>query len=219
MTDQRILVFSPHPDDVELFLGGTLLRHVSEGAVVKVVMMTLGEKGSVLSILSSKREASVKQTRAEELRFRFQLAPSVEVALMGITDREIFETEEMIVRVLQEVERFEPTCVYLPESSKANSLYFHPDHIITGKIVESAVARQPRTIARRYFHSSAPTTFIDISDFHLANLTAMRCYKSQYSWTASPPFLLHLLEADRYVRTRRYGKRIGSKFAEAFREA
>ena len=219
MTDSRILAFSPHPDDVELFLGGALLRHVSEGAVVKVVMMTLGEKGSVLSILSSKREAVVKRTRAEELRCRFELSPSVDVAIMGITDREIVETEEMIVRVLQEIERFEPTCIYLPESSKAKSFYFHPDHLITGKIVESAVARQTRTIALRYFHSSVPTTFVDISDFHRANLTAMRCYKSQYRWSASHPFLLHILEADRYVRTRRYGKRIGSKFAEAFREA
>ena len=44
----RILIFCPHPDDVELFLGGTMLKHLSEGAAVKIVMMTYGEKGSIL---------------------------------------------------------------------------------------------------------------------------------------------------------------------------
>ena len=215
----RIIVFSPHPDDVELFVGGTLLRHLNEGARVRIVMMTLGEKGSILSILSRRQQESVRRTRSQELAQRFERAPAMQVIVMGIPDREIAETEALVKRVRDQIEDFRPTCVYVPESRKEASYYTHPDHLTTGRIVEAAAAELRQPVCVRYFHSKHPTTYVDVTAFEAENLAALRCYRSQYQWTASPPFLLHMLERDRRRRLRRYGQMVGAELAEAFRES
>ena len=41
----RIMVISPHPDDESIGCGGTISKHVAEGDVVQVELLTSGEKG------------------------------------------------------------------------------------------------------------------------------------------------------------------------------
>jgi LmbE family N-acetylglucosaminyl deacetylase len=41
-----LLVFGPHPDDLEIGLGGTIARHVDLGSTVGLCDMTAGEMGS-----------------------------------------------------------------------------------------------------------------------------------------------------------------------------
>ena len=41
-----LLVFGPHPDDLEIGLGGTIARHVAHGSTVGLCDMTAGEMGS-----------------------------------------------------------------------------------------------------------------------------------------------------------------------------
>jgi LmbE family N-acetylglucosaminyl deacetylase len=41
----RVLVVMPHPDDCELFCGGTVARLIESGKEVRVIKMTSGEKG------------------------------------------------------------------------------------------------------------------------------------------------------------------------------
>ena len=214
----RVLVFSPHPDDVEIFLGGTFLKHLKEGSAVEVVMMTYGEKSSLVSLLGEKQKQTVKQMRIEEMRRRFQLVPSVKVVFMGLPDRGVRQTEQTIVQALNEFERFKPSCAYLPESTAEMSYYSHLDHLETGRIAESAAARYSDKVRLRYFHSKKPNTYIDMSAFHETNLKALHCYKSQYQWHTGLPFLLHLYDKVRTRRTRAWGQRAGSEFAEAFRE-
>ena len=42
----KILIVFSHPDDAELYSGGTIARLVASGREVRVVKMTMGEKGS-----------------------------------------------------------------------------------------------------------------------------------------------------------------------------
>jgi LmbE family N-acetylglucosaminyl deacetylase len=214
----RILIFCPHPDDVELFLGGTMLKHLSEGAAVKIAMMTYGEKGSILSLLGPAKMAEVKQTRIEEIEARLRLIPSVGVAFLNLPDRDVRQTEETVRRAMNEFDDFSPTCVYLPEAIKDQTFYEHPDHLATGLIAETAAARHPAKVVHRYYHSRQPNTLVDVSSFYEENLAGLRCFKTQYSWHTGIPFLLRHYEIVRFLRTRKYGKQAGVRFAEAFRE-
>ena len=214
----RILVFSPHPDDVELFLGGTLLKHVHHGDTVRVVMMTRGEKGSLLSLLGNGRQEALKCVRDAELAERYLRIPSVELSHLDLPDMGVTDSAENINRALDCLGAFEPDLIYLPESHKAMSLYTHPDHLATGRIVEAARQRSSRPLQLRYFHTRQPDVFVDVTDYHKENVKALRCYTSQYGATAAPPYLLHLLEWERFRRTRKNGNRIGVRFAEGFRE-
>ena len=92
----RILIFSPHPDDVELFLGGTLLKHLSEGATVKIVLMSYGEKGSILSLLGEARKERLKQECMAEVRSRLDLAPALACSAMGLPDMGIAMTAQTV---------------------------------------------------------------------------------------------------------------------------
>ena len=217
-SSDRVLVFCPHPDDVELFMGGTLLKHLSEGAAARVVMMTYGEKGSILSLLGRAKMAEVKRTRIAEIEARHRLIPSVEVSFMDLPDREVRQSDQTLRQAVVEFQTFSPTVVYLPESIKGQTFYLHPDHLATGLIGELAAAQHPHRVIRRYYHSRQPNTLVDVSAFHEENRRGLRCYKTQYSWHTGIPFLLHHYEKVRDRRTREYGKQLGVEFAEAFRQ-
>lgn len=215
----RILVFSPHPDDVELFLGGTLLKHVAEGAVVRVVMMTRGEKGSLLSLLGEARQNALKRTRDAELQDRYCRIPSVTLRHLDLPDRGVRASPGSIAQALDCLRDFVPDLIYLPESDGPSSLYTHSDHLATGRIVEAARTEHGGTSPLRYFHTKKPNVFVDVTAFQDENIRALRCYRSQYGATAGPPFLLYLLERELMRRTQGYGRQIGTRFAEGFRES
>ena len=45
-TPRRVLVITPHPDDAEIWCGGTLARWIKRGAEVYYVQCTDGGKGT-----------------------------------------------------------------------------------------------------------------------------------------------------------------------------
>ena len=45
-TPDRVLVVAAHPDDIEFGAAGTVARWVGEGAEVRYLVMTRGDKGS-----------------------------------------------------------------------------------------------------------------------------------------------------------------------------
>src|SRR5581483_7534408 len=52
-----LLAFGPHPDDIELGLGGAIARHTSEGHSVVLCDLTEGELGSNGTVEDRRREA------------------------------------------------------------------------------------------------------------------------------------------------------------------
>jgi LmbE family N-acetylglucosaminyl deacetylase len=63
-----LLVFGPHPDDLEIGLGGTIAKHTSLGHRVGLCDLTAGEMGSNGTIEERLREAEAARARerAEE---------------------------------------------------------------------------------------------------------------------------------------------------------
>ena len=45
-TPERVLVVAAHPDDIEFGAAGTVARWVAEGATVRYLLVTRGDKGS-----------------------------------------------------------------------------------------------------------------------------------------------------------------------------
>ncbi|MGH2386545.1 MAG: PIG-L deacetylase family protein, partial [Candidatus Limnocylindria bacterium] len=45
-TPERVLVVAAHPDDIEFGAAGTIARWVAEGASVRYLLVTRGDKGS-----------------------------------------------------------------------------------------------------------------------------------------------------------------------------
>jgi LmbE family N-acetylglucosaminyl deacetylase len=139
---------------------------------------------------------------------------------MDLPDQYVRSTPENVERVSKMIAEFRPDLIYLPESTSDRSMYLHPDHLQTGQMVEQAAAREDRPISMRYYHTQPElwNRFVDVGPFRRQIKRALRNHRSQYRATARPPWLLYRAEWLQRSYHRRCGRRIGCKFAEAFRE-
>ena len=62
-TPERVLVVTPHPDDAEIWCGGTVSKWISSGAEVHYLLCTNGDKGTDQPDIEPELLA---QTRQEE---------------------------------------------------------------------------------------------------------------------------------------------------------
>ena len=92
--DFDLVAFGAHPDDVELFAGGTLAKSVAQGLRVAIVDLTRGELGTRGTAETRKAEAAAAQ------------------AILGVQHREnldlgdgFFEVSEETLRAVIEVLR------------------------------------------------------------------------------------------------------------------
>ena len=71
---QKILVVLGHPDDLEVYAGGTIARLIAEGKEVRSVKVTMGDKGS--------QQEKISQQDLSEIRLREDTAS---MSALGIT--------------------------------------------------------------------------------------------------------------------------------------
>ena len=77
-------VCSPSPDDVELFLGGTLLlKHVADGSAVRVVLMSW-RRGGARSCAFSEKPSQEALKHTEERGIEGTLPPHALSGLLGL---------------------------------------------------------------------------------------------------------------------------------------
>ena len=63
---QRVLVVTPHPNDAEVWCGGTVARWIKEGVEVHYVLCTDGGKGTFDRQMSSLDLAVIREAEQRE---------------------------------------------------------------------------------------------------------------------------------------------------------
>jgi LmbE family N-acetylglucosaminyl deacetylase len=217
-----ILVVSPHPDDAAFFMGGTLATRLREGHRVDLWCMSGGERGTVLSFLSSARK-SLAALRSAELRAGSPAGANLRLrefawpdGCVRIEQSEIAELD----RAHAELGSPEYVEVFLPEYDRRHALFRHRDHLCCGEGLRTWIRAQPWGAGAilRYYHSKAGDYRVAVSDeVHRDALTALRKHRSQYGVSAFPPALLVVGEYLRERWLRREGFAIGAARAESFR--
>jgi bacillithiol biosynthesis deacetylase BshB1 len=211
-----ILVVSPHPDDAEISVGGTLLRSKGEGLSVGVVDLTSGEPTPHGSLEIRARETAAA-TALLQLDYRSNL---------GLPNRSLEATLEAR-RALAGVFRLtRPKIVLAPYWDDA-----HPDHVAASQLADAArfwakltrsdMPGEPYWPPRIYYYWSIhlrihpkPAFVLDISGQIDAKLQAIACYESQFLTGRSPQFPTAL--DDIRDRARYWGWTIGKAYAEPF---
>ena len=115
MKARRILVFSPHPDDEIIGCGGTLALAHANGAKVKVIVITDGEKG-----LPAHRPPAI---RREECITGLELLGIEDVIFWMYPDQSIPLSGSIIDNYRDVVAEFIPDYILLPSPSDT-----HADH-------------------------------------------------------------------------------------------
>ena len=162
--EEVVLAVGAHPDDVEIGIGGILLRHASQGHRVTVLTLTGGEAGGVVA-----DRASESQRAAELLSARLIHA--------ALTDTSVSEGGSTIGTILEVVEEIRPSTVYTHTIRDV-----HQDH----RNAHSATLVAARGISRIFCYQAPsttvefkPTRFVAIDEFLEGKLEVIQAYTSQ----------------------------------------
>lgn len=120
----NILVFSPHPDDAELCIGGFIIKHLKDYKIT-IVNMTNGEKGTN-GCSEQRREESLRiESKYSNLNYIFLDIPDLQISSVDNGQR------ETVIKLLRSLK---PSIICnMYEKDR------HPDHMEASKLVKYAV--------------------------------------------------------------------------------
>jgi bacillithiol biosynthesis deacetylase BshB1 len=213
-----LLAFGPHPDDLEIGMGGTLRRQADLGGRVGLCDLTRGEMGS----------NGTPQGRVEEAERAAAVLRAQWRHNLGLPDGGLTTAREHVTPVVELIRRARPRVVAIPYDGDR-----HPDHVAAHGLLKRAVfdaglrrfaaAGEPwrPDLVCLYFINdwATPTFVVDVSEVYTSKREALACHESQFAATpgAAPtrltsPQFMQLVES----RDAQFGAQSGVRFAEGF---
>lgn len=191
METAQVMVFTPHSDDAEYGVAGTVARWVREGRQVIYVVCTNGDKGT--SDVNLRPEELVKIREREQLEAA-KLLGVREVVFLRHPDQGLEDTPEFRKELVRLLRMHRPETVVTADPYRR--YIWHRDHRITGQVVLDAVfpyARDyhaypdlieeglfPHKVREILFWGSEDINFrSDITDTFDVKMAALHCHKSQ----------------------------------------
>jgi bacillithiol biosynthesis deacetylase BshB1 len=212
-----LLVFGPHPDDLEIGLGGTIARHVALGYRVGLCDLTAGEMGS---------NGTTEERLAEAEAARAVLGALWRTNLRW-PDRAIASSADHVRAAAQTIREARPRTVAVPYWSDR-----HPDHVAASQVLTEAAFNArlrrydagadpwtPDWICYYFINDSAPPSFVvDVTDHYDRKRQALACHRTQFSPAVAAavhtrltsPLFQQLIES----RDAQFGALAGVRFAE-----
>jgi LmbE family N-acetylglucosaminyl deacetylase len=189
--DVYMMVVTPHPDDAEFGVAGTVKKFTGEGKSVVYVVCTNGDKGT--------DDLKVRPEELAKIREQEQLAAAEvlgvrEVKFLGYPDQGLEDTREFRKEIVRWIRHFRPEVVVTADPYR--KYMWHRDHRITGQVVLDAVfpyARdhlaypellkeglEPHKVREVWCWASDDINFrLDITDTFDIKLAALGCHASQ----------------------------------------
>src|SRR3954447_20256319 len=159
-----VLAVGAHPDDVEIGVGGILLRHAAAGHTVVVLTVTGGEQGGEVAARAKESEQAAEILGAHLFH-------------TDLIDTSVSDGGDTIGTIKQVIDETRPTTVYTHTPRDV-----HQDH----RNVHHATLVAARGIPRVYCYQApsstaefCPTPFVPVDPFIEAKLDAIRAYGSQ----------------------------------------
>jgi bacillithiol biosynthesis deacetylase BshB1 len=217
MTPVDILVFGPHPDDLEIGLGGTIARHAAEGCTVGLCDLTRGELSSN-GTLEERQAEAISAARVLGAAWRENL---------GWPDSGIAATPEMLRSAVDLIRRARPRTVAIPYWEDR-----HPDHIASSQVLRTAIFRsglrrvetdhdawRPDWTCYYFINDGATPSFVvDVSAHYQRKRDALDCYRSQFTPTGGSAVTTRLTASTfrQLIESRdaQFGALVGVAFAE-----
>jgi N-acetylglucosamine malate deacetylase 1 len=214
-----LLVFGPHPDDIEIGAGGTVAKHARLGHQVGLCDLTAGEMGS---------NGTVDERLAEAEAARVQLGAAWRLNLR-LPDRAIGSNADHARAVAGLVRCARPRAIAVPYWSDR-----HPDHESASRLLTDAIfsaglrrfdapgeAWKPEWVCYYFINDhAAPSFVVDVSDDYDVKRRALACHVTQFA-PSGPGTVATRLTSTRFQqliesRDAQFGAQAGVAFAEGF---
>jgi bacillithiol biosynthesis deacetylase BshB1 len=212
-----LLVFGPHPDDIEIGLGGTVAKHAAEGHVIGLCDLTEGEMSSNGTV-AERREEAAAAARVLGAAWRENLR---------WPDGDIAPTPATIRSAVDLIRRHRPRAIAIPYWEDR-----HPDHPAASQVLRLAAFKSglrryesdadpwsPEWICYYFINDSVPPSFVvDVSAHYERKRQALDCHRSQFQPAGartvptrlSAPTFRQLIES----RDAQFGALAGVAYAE-----
>lgn len=210
----RVLAIGPHPDDVEIAMGGTICLLLAQGHEVVMCDLTDGEPTPM----------GTPETRAAEASEAARLLGIQRRITLPLPNRFLQDTIDARIRIAEVIREVRPDVLCIPYWVDA-----HPDHIaacslaeaarFTAKLTKTEMRGQPHYPGRVYHFFSThyrlhvkPSFIVDVSDHIDTKLAAVKAYASQFNEARGTAILLDAIrEANGY-----WGRLIHRRYGEPF---
>jgi bacillithiol biosynthesis deacetylase BshB1 len=216
-----LLAIAPHPDDVELTCGGTLLKMADAGHRTGILDLTQGETGT----------RGTPEIRAREAARAAKILGAKVRLNAGMPDARLSVREDYKIAIAEYIRELQPRTVILPYWEGR-----HPDHYTAATLGYEAcfiaglknypLAGEPfrpfKIIYAAAYATVTPTFAVDITKQYDRRRRAILAYESQFrppkgTQESKKVFLpLDELEERMNFTARHYGRMIGVKYAEGF---
>lgn len=174
-----LLAVGPHPDDIEIGIGGLVARHARLGFSVGLCDLTAGEMGS---------NGTVEERLQEAEAARAVLGALWRVNLR-LPDRALGTDTAHARAIASLVRRARPRTVAVPYWSDR-----HPDHVAASRLLTDGVfnaglrkyeadgdAWKPEWVCYYFINDAAvPSFVIDVSEDYETKRRALVCHRSQF---------------------------------------
>ena len=221
MTQQKALIIAPHPDDAEIFMGGTIAYLKSINFSVTILDLTKGELSSRGTVEDREKEKSLA---ASILNLDKRLCAN-------FPDGAIRSEPSQIALLVTILRNEKPDIVFAPYVE-----YRHPDHLNAHHLVRDALFmanlknyadlenQNAHSVPSIYWfmarYEFKPSILVDITAYKSIKETAVNAYSSQvkpeenskHQTLVGSSLSNHAIEA----RDAYYGSMAGVKYAEAF---
>lgn len=203
---ERVMFVFSHPDDAEIYCGGTIARLVSDGKKIKLIKMTTGNKGSRQELISESELARTRENEDREALKTLGLTSDDSVNL-NLGDGRVENNLKTIELLVREIRKFKPELIvtHNPEKVLIRDLdgFFYVNHRDHRNTATSVIdASYPYSRDRLFFpdqieqglgsHSTLEYLFVDswgdvdivgieVSGYIDKRVEAIACHKSQYS--------------------------------------
>jgi N-acetylglucosamine malate deacetylase 1 len=215
-----LLAIAPHPDDVELTCGGTMIKMAQAGYRTGILDLTRGETGS----------RGTPETRLKEAARAGKIMGVAVRRNLGLPDAHLRVTDDYKADIAAVIREFQPHTVILPYWEGR-----HPDHYTAAVLayeacfvaglknypLEGEAFRPFKIVYAAAYADVRPTFAVDITKQYDRRRRAILSYASQFN----PPngdrrskvvLPLDDLEQRMGHQARHYGRMIGVKYAEGF---
>jgi LmbE family N-acetylglucosaminyl deacetylase len=225
----RALVVMAHPDDAEISCGATMAKWCSQGAIVNLLVLTNGDRGSSDPAADRAEIALLREREATEAADLLGLGG---VTILDTPDGDLDNTRDQQERVARAVRTLRPEVVVTPDPTAwffDNTYYNHSDHRNAGAVTLDAVfpgAGNPHFFADQLAEGletwDVPQVWLawtlepshreDVSGFMDTKLAALAKHSSQVDGG-----MLGFFEEWLVKEAAEEGERIGVEHAESFR--
>ena len=217
-----LLVFGPHPDDIEIGMGATVALHARRGDRVGLVDLTRGELGS---------NGTPDERVAEAAEAAAVLGAALRLNLALPDGRLSADDDAQLDAVVRCVRAHRPRAIAIPYWEDR-----HPDHCSASRLLRQAIFRAGlRRVASdgdgepwraewicHYFinDASTPSFVVDVSEVYEIKRKALACHRTQFTPSGdaaaatrlTSPLFTQLIES----RDAQFGALAGVRFAEGF---